>query len=141
MLVQSKLHRPDGTVIDLHGKKHHFKPNDKGHHVCEIDDPKTLHRLVKEIPEGYKLYEPDAVLPALAPRQQEDVHPLMQQSKNPAVPTTMVISNGEESIDLMALDIEQLRTLAKETFDLRIHHKWSDQTIREKIVEATRKPE
>lgn len=55
MLMQCKLIRDGGTVIELEGKEYHFKPNAAGDHVCEIDDESHVDRLL-DIPEGYRPY-------------------------------------------------------------------------------------
>lgn len=59
-------------------------------------------------------------------------------AKLPKVPKKMVITNGSESIDLMKLEYDAVKKLAVEQFGITVHKKWPVQTIRDKIVEATR---
>lgn len=138
MLIQTTKIRNDGTQIELYGKKYHFKPNDAGHHVAEVEDPQAIHRLVVEIPEAYKLYG-DEKLPPL-PKKEKSDQAIDLGSHEPHVPGTMLITDGEQEIDLMTLELEELRMLAKDTFEIQVHHKWNEQTIRNKIVEKTRAP-
>ncbi len=63
MLIQCKQERVGGSVIELPPKsKYHFKPNEEGHHVCEVTDKKHIDMLLS-IPEGYHVYgeEPEVV--------------------------------------------------------------------------------
>lgn len=56
MLIESKIKRPNGTVVVLDGVTYHFKPTDKiAAHVAEIKEPKHVDRFLA-IPEGYRAY-------------------------------------------------------------------------------------
>lgn len=56
MLIQCKLKRAGGTVIELGDTSYHFKPNDKGDHVAEVTDDDHADTLLA-ITEGYAAYE------------------------------------------------------------------------------------
>lgn len=58
MLIRNLLNRPNGTEVELDGKKYHFKPNEKGHEVCEVTDKAHIKRLLS-IAEAYEPYDPD----------------------------------------------------------------------------------
>lgn len=60
-IVQCLLERKDGSKIDVFGKVYHFKPNELGHHVAEVNEEKAFDRFTKEIPEAYCEYDPDKV--------------------------------------------------------------------------------
>jgi hypothetical protein len=139
MQVQSKLRREGGTKIEFEGVEYHFTPNEAGDHVAEVNDEAALSRLVNEIPEGYALYGADAGKKVARPQAPtQHAHPLNRE-KAPKQPDTMVIKNGDgEELDLMTLDLDAARTFAKEVMGIDVHAKWKVETIRTKIVEATR---
>lgn len=59
MKILCKEKVPGGKKIKLDGIDYHFKPNDKGHHVAEIDNKDHVQNL-KTIG-GYVVYNPLAV--------------------------------------------------------------------------------
>jgi len=70
MFIECLLKRPGGTVVELDGKKYHFKPNSHGDHVAEVTDPRHIEILLN-IPEGYREY--------LKSRDATEVVPLAQE--------------------------------------------------------------
>lgn len=138
MLIQSKLLREGGTVIEVGGQAIHFTPNERGDHVAEVTDPAIIHRLVREIPEGFCAYGNEK-LPAI-PRQEalpvEPVAPAARPEPAPvpdgAAPPRMVIANGEAEVDLATLDLFALKSLAGE-MGIEIKKGWRAQDLRRAI--------
>lgn len=131
MLVQCKLIRKGGTQAEFGGVTYHFAPNEAGDHVCDITDEAALNRFVNEIPEGFAPYGDDAGKKAAKPKQAASVHPLEK-------PATMNITNPVtgDTIDLLKLDLDALRTFAKDELGLELRANLKVETIRTKIVDA-----
>lgn len=147
VLIRCKLHRAGGSKIPLFGKEYHFKEadakadskhdNSEVPHVCAIpfDDARAIYRLLA-IKEGYELVDPNAELP---PRPTQEKGQTIGNEKPAEEKKPIVISNGEGGeIDLTALEPAELRELAKTEFGLKVHHKWDDATVINKILEAAR---
>lgn len=150
MKIECILKRKGGTKIELFGKNYHFKPEDaalkqddplymEAAHVCEIDDDSAIHRLCVGIKEGYRAVDPNAVIPK--PTKTVSANTIMSSKTGKPVEAAkpVIISDGDgNEINLSALEPEALRTLAKGTFEINVHHKWPDSTVIAKIVEKTR---
>jgi hypothetical protein len=142
--IVCKSKRLGGSKIDLYGESYHFKPADASPdapHVAEIPaaHARQIHRLLS-IKDTYELLDPDAELPARpAPEQGQTVAAAIAGAKPPAAP--VIIQSGDEQIDLTTLSREDLAKLAKEEFKIAVHHKWSEQTIIAKVIEAMRAAE
>lgn len=150
MLIESILKRPAPPVITLFGQTYAFKADARGRHVCEVADPKAIHRLTVEIAEGYRPVngkvpaKPPAAEPAQTPllepaASQEPAKAVNANTAHSTLPASLVLSNGDAQVDIMTLDGQALRALAANEFDIQVHPKWSDETVRLKIVEATRR--
>lgn len=158
MKIQSILKRPVPPTIKLGATVYKFEANDKGDHVCDVTDAAHIRRLIVGIPEGYRQYEKGEAIPA-APVEtpaQAEVHPMVAaqqraqeqrdaemakiaQAKAEADAKPIVISDGENEINLSTMELDELKALAKNSFGITVHHKWKEDTIRAKIVEATRR--
>lgn len=58
-LIKTTIIRAGGSVhTDNLGREHHFKPNERGQHVCEITDPATISLFLKA--NGFELYDETA---------------------------------------------------------------------------------
>lgn len=150
MKIECKLKRKGGTKIELFGAHYHFKPEDdklkaddpaymEAAHVCEITDDSAVHRLCVGIKDGYKAVDPDAVIPR--PTKNVQAQTIISSKTGKPVPDVVpvVIESADgEKIELTALEPEKLRALARDTFNINVHHKWSDTTVIAKIVEKTR---
>lgn len=143
VLIRCKLKRKDGSEINLFDKAYHFKPaagkedDPKADHTCAIpfDDAKAIYRLLS-IKEGYELVDPDAELP---PRPSAEAGQTIAGAAAAVDKKPVIITNEDGSeINLTALDATALRELARDTFKLKVHHKWTDESVIQKIVEATR---
>jgi hypothetical protein len=138
--IRCTLIREGGTKIDLYGEHYHFKPtSDKpdAPHVCEIpfEHARQIHRLLS-IP-GYVLVDPQAELPPKPSNTSPQTIAADKAAPQGNAPVIIKSADGEE-INLSALDAEELRALARDTFAIKVHHKWDDKTVIGKIVEATR---
>lgn len=143
-IIICKLQRKGGSKVEIFGKTYHFKPasGDGSErdiaHTCDIpdSDARALYRLLS-IKEAYELADPEAVLPAHP--KAEIGQTIGNQKIDPNKPAPVIIKNGDgEEIDLTELGPEPLRLLARDTFGIAVHNKWKDQTVIQKIVEATR---
>lgn len=48
MLIESKIRRANGTTLTWQGKKYHFSPRQEGGpHVCEVDEPGLITKLLE----------------------------------------------------------------------------------------------
>lgn len=54
MEIESRIKREGGSDIDIDGVVYKFRPNEKGEHVCEVDNETHAQRLIS-IVEGYKI--------------------------------------------------------------------------------------
>lgn len=140
-----KAQRPGGTKIELFGEKIHFKPeSDKEGeaHVAVVNSAQAIHRLLG-ILEGdnspaFLLADPKAELPA-KPKAEPGQVIGNEKKPDPKAPAPVIIKNSDgEEINLSSLDPAPLRELARDTFGIAVHHKWSDATVIAKIVEKTR---
>lgn len=143
MQVQSLLTRPGGTKVEIGGKEYHFEKNEQGEEVCEVSDAYALHRLVNEIPLGFRLHGADAGKKVERPAKEAAhvAHPLNKTpvSKKSTEPEHMVITKPDgEQIDLMELDRDALAAILQGEFGTEVHAKWKVDAIRNKIVEAIR---
>jgi hypothetical protein len=142
VLIISKAKRNGGTKVDLYGKIYHFKPENaadpESPHVCPIpdEDARAIYRLLA-IKEGFELADPDAKLPAKPKAEPGQTMAGDKAGKKEAAPIIIQAADGAE-INLSELQPEELRALAKDTFQIAVHHKWNDQTVIAKIIEKTR---
>lgn len=141
MLVKSKIKREGGTQLDMGTVKLHFAPNVAGDHVCEVEDPIVLDRLINQLPEGFELYGDDAGKQVDKPAKKtlHFEHPLVAKGEaKPVEQEKMIIKNGDVELDLMTLDLDAARAFATNEMKIDVHPRWKVETIRAKIVEATR---
>jgi hypothetical protein len=150
ILIQSLIRRAGGSKIPLYGKEYHFKPDDASDpdaiHTCAVpvEDAEAIHRF-KQIPEGYKILSDAADLPP-APKAPagQTIHATKLAEivdaaliQKPPVPP-IFLENGDDKVELTAMSREDLAEFAKENFGIKAHHKWSDDTLINKILEAAR---
>jgi xanthine/CO dehydrogenase XdhC/CoxF family maturation factor len=144
-LIKSKLFRAGGSKISLFGKVYHFKPADAAaklddkevDHVCAVpnEDAKAIYKLLS-IKEGYELAEPDAELPVKpAPEVGQTI---AGDAAKPTTPDVTIKGQDGEEINLSKMTPEDLRIFAREEFKIIAHHKWKDETVIAKIIEAMR---
>lgn len=142
--IVCKAKRLGGTKIPLYGKDYHFKPmnpaDPESPHVADIpaEDARQIYRLLS-IKDGYALLDPEQELPARpAPEHGQTIHNTAPGAAAPVDKPPVIIKAGDEEVNLSEKTREELVEFAKENFDLKVHHKWSPETIIAKIVEATR---
>lgn len=66
LMIECKLIRKGGSIVDLPGGPYHFKPGTDGAHVCAISDPDDIAALLG-IKEGYRIYRPKVDVSDVAP--------------------------------------------------------------------------
>ena len=108
-------HKP-GTELDICGQIITLSPDEAGYAEFDVDDQEVIDRLL-EIPEGFK---------------QIDSNPTVA---TPAGGQFILVGDDGQSVDLGAMDDEQLRQFATSN-DIRIHGRAKGDTIRAAIVEA-----
>lgn len=55
MKIECILHRHGGSIVEFPGKTYHFKPQEDGRHVANVEIEAHIERLLS-IPEAYRLY-------------------------------------------------------------------------------------
>lgn len=119
MPIVHAYRRTKAFEVDLHGLVLKFEP--KGEHVvCDVPAGLALDRLL-QIQEAYRLH-------GQAPVSEDD-----EESDEDLSP--YVLTNGDETVDLRAMDDEQLLAFAAEN-DVTVSPKAKGDTIRNKIVKA-----
>ncbi|MFX8565809.1 hypothetical protein ABTL91_19815, partial [Acinetobacter baumannii] len=82
-------------------KPYLFAPNEKDDHVCEVEDPAAI-KLFLGI-DAFLPYGADGTTPFVADKSETD-----------ASQEAMIITNGDDIIDLMKLDKDALLALGNE---------------------------
>lgn len=147
-LVVCKLKRKGGTRVELFGREYHFKPADtsikpedqaylEADHVCDVTDDNAVYRLCAQIKEAYALANPDKDAIPAPTRKVGQTIAADKKAEAEKKPVVIQDGNGNE-INLTELEPEDLRTLAREEFGIKVHAKWDDAAVIAKIVEKTR---
>lgn len=131
MLIECKIQRPGGSVIELFGREYHFVPATDGCHVCDVDDPAAVDRFL-EIPEAYRLALSTSI-PIEGGPDKVDVKP--QGPWNP-----VGAAENDELPDgappaVAAMTREQLLAYAEKIGMRRPHPNMRDDTLRANIVQ------
>lgn len=144
--IKCKLHRVGGSKLDLYGKTYHFKPADpkadpqdkEVPHVCIIPhtEARAIYRLLS-IKEAYELADP-AEADSLPPKPKAEAGQTIAGDKADEGPKDVIIDNDGEQVNLSKMEAAELRTFARDTFQIKVHAKWSDQNVIQKIIEAMR---
>lgn len=71
LMIECKLIRKGGSIVDLPGGPYHFKPGTDGAHVCAISDPDDIAALLG-IKDGYRIYRPKVDVSDVAPVMQPE---------------------------------------------------------------------
>lgn len=148
ILIECLLKRAGGSEVEVYGEHYHFKPaegqeaNPKAPHTCPIstEHARQIHRLLSI--KGYALVDKDAELPPVPKAERgQSIHAdkAGAEQKEEAAPVIIQGPDGKE-INLSALERPELTQFAQEQFQIKVHHKWSTQTIIVKILEALRAP-
>lgn len=148
ILIQSLIRRAGGSKIDCAGKIYHFAPKDAADpdaiHVCAVpvEDAAAIHRF-RSIKEGYKVLSDESDIPAApkAPAGQTiaaDKAAAAGAAPAPAEVQHIFLGDGEQRVELTAMSREELAMFAKNEFEINVHHKWKDETLIQKILEAAR---
>lgn len=76
MRIESIIRRQDGSTVTLGDKTYKFTVGDDGFHVCEVEDPAHIERLLS-IKEGFRAAsQAQAELPDLEPVAVEQPEPV-----------------------------------------------------------------
>lgn len=153
MLIEA-FRRKAKVTHEIGGIKYLFAPNQEGHIVSSVEDKDHAARFLA-ITEAFRPYGEPEVLPvvdsdnvgeidgsvvgfaqALTPHQAPDQ---ASQEATQEAPTKFVISNGERTIDLAALDDKALKDLARELgVDKPVDMRKKGDSLRAEIVAAVK---
>ncbi len=95
MKVECLRQRPGGSEVEFPGVTYHFKPDGRGRHVAEVDDPAHLRRLLQI--EAYQIAENMGGAPATTDDDMDDLPPAPAADTPPisAAPVTGEEDGGE----------------------------------------------
>ena len=134
VIIESIIKRKAGTKIDFPTASYHFKPNDEGAHVAEVEDEAHIARLLS-IPEGYRLYQGIAAKPA-STETSEPVTPAAAPEVTGAAPPAAVTPPEALAATLEAAQaaLEGARALYIQAFGKKPHHTWGVEKIKAEIA-------
>lgn len=96
MKVECLRQRPGGSEVEFPGVTYYFKPDDRGRHVAEVNDPAHLRRLLQI--DAYQIAESMGGAPATANDDTDDLPPVPAADTPPvsAAPVTSEETDGED---------------------------------------------
>lgn len=149
MLIEA-FRRKAKVTHEIGGIKYLFAPNQEGHIVSPVEDKDHAARFLA-ITEAFRPYGEPEVLPVV---DSDDVGEIdgsvvgfaqaltpdqASQEATQEAPTKFVISNGERTIDLAALDDKALKGLARELgVDKPVDMRKKGDSLRAEIVAAVK---
>lgn len=91
MKIECILHRPEGTIVEMPGKKYHFAPQDDGRHIANVTIDAHIERFLA-IPEAYRIARSPGAAAA-----ESDATSLLRATANipDAQPQPAVLGEGE----------------------------------------------
>lgn len=115
--MQIHAFRRKGTVtVELLGEVVEFVPNEAGDVVATVDNDEVAARLL-EVSEAYRPYkegkQAKAPAPAPEPEPETPKAPEPSEEKQPEKPVSLILTNGEETIDLGAMSAKEVRAFAE----------------------------
>jgi hypothetical protein len=123
MLIESLFKRPHAPV-SLGTREYFFRPldnNPQSPHVCEVDDPEHIERLLS-ITEGYKAATPPVAL-TRQPAPVEITSPPPSLPQTPAIalsPVDLTPEQDERAAALRASTVADLRSIITTVEDLAV---------------------
>lgn len=155
MLIHA-YRRKDATPVHTGKTNIEFKVNDAGDVVAEVADQDDIDVLLA-IPEGYRAYQGGKVAEKAVKTPAPKAPTAAEQAAATAAaagpktggdgagsgdgagtgekPFLLKGEKPEDDIDLGAMDRDALKEFAK-TNDVRLHHTWSDEKVRQTLFEA-----
>jgi hypothetical protein len=127
--IECKIKRAGGSKIDVGGVVYHFAPTNESAeapHVCEVKDEDHIATFLA-IREGYKL-----VGAAEKPAEAKPSDSGTGEGEAEDDGSTMVLVNGDDRIDLMAMGKDKLLKFAAE-HKFTVDKKANAQALRESI--------
>ena len=133
--VECIIRREGGSRVTIGKNTYHFKPQADGAHVCEIDHPPHLSRLLS-ISEGYRVYDPDLVdEPAQEPEPAPEPKPApVTTEPQPAAPESPVDPDAEELPSLEGMSRVDLEATFLREVGRAPHPKAKEDTLIAQIV-------
>ena len=111
--------RKKPVTVELFGKNYKFVANDNGDFVAEVKEPEAVKRFLS-ISDHYQEYG--------APPKADG-----EADTDPNA--RFLLTSGDETINLLELDKDQLLAFAKEN-DIEVHPNAKAETLRERIIAA-----
>lgn len=132
MLIRSKIERPEGTTVTLHGMRYHFRPRPGDDspfppHVCEVADEDHVAQFLS-VPEGFEIL---TEAQATAQRPADD----FAEDGAPAVADPAPANPAPDPAEGLSRD-DMIAEVARLTGRMP-HPNISDDTLRERIREAS----
>lgn len=134
VIIESIIKRKAGTTLDFPTASYHFKPNNEGAHVAEVEDEAHIARLLS-IPEGYRLYQGTAAKPAPTDPTEPVAPPAAPEGTNAAQPAVVTAPDAPAtSLEAAQAALEEARALYIQAFGKKPHHTWGVEKIKAEIA-------
>lgn len=127
-IISISPNEPEGRHVTLGRVVYHFKPNEKGHNVCDVTDEAHAQRLL-EITEGYRVYEGVAVEPPAPP-------PIVKPIGRRQVPDEGAEPVEPKGPDYNGMTRKQLEAAYEEKFGEKPHPRTKDGTLLARLIEG-----
>lgn len=133
IIIESKIQRKGGTLVDLDGTTYHFTPDAKGRHVAEVSNPEHIAKFL-QIPEGYRMLVVAPVAPIAAEQITQGV--VSGQVLGPVDAEVVTVPGNQapepvtSTADLEAMSLAEVR----EVFKAELGRNPSPKSIKETLV-------
>lgn len=143
-LIECKIRREKGTTVELDKNTYKFKPGKDGAHVCEVENPAHIQRLLM-VPEAYKIHGADDVEPIIKEEPSEFNGPddntgdfnfdTLDQWTN------RKLSAFAESVGMNPKSKESISDIAMEQFDVKLDKRKQPPAMIRQFAEVLRDDE
>lgn len=135
--------RKEATPVDTGNTVIEFKPNGAGEVIADVEGSADVEILLS-IPEAFREYLGDGATAAVVVKPLNAVPTAAELAAlsfsgvaaggDGAAPNPFLLQDGEEKLDLSAMDDEALKLFAKAN-GLNPHYRWAGDVLRQKIVD------
>lgn len=139
MLIEA-FRRKATVTHEIGGVKYTFAANEAGHIVSKVEEPAHAERFLA-IAEAFRPYGVEVQAPEVADDEDDMVPTVATTKPEPAseAPSAFLISNGETTIDLAAMDDRALKELARELgVDKPVDMRKRGDALRAEIITAVK---
>lgn len=133
IIIESKIQRKGGTLVDLDGTIYHFTPDAKGRHVAAVSNPEHIAKFL-QIPEGYRMLVAAPVAPVAAEQITQGV--VSGQVLGPVDAQVVTVPGNQapepvtSTADLEVMSLAEVR----EVFKVELGRNPSPKSIKETLV-------